>query len=207
MKCLGVLIDNELKWHKHVNNVIQKVFCKVALLRRLKPYLDVDTLNVLYKALVQPHFEYCSVAWYGRYKDDCAKLDVLQKRCARIILGVDFFTPSEYMFHELKWERLSDRMQYFKALMMYKCINDLAPQYLRNKFHFVSEIHNRNTRQAAAGQLALPPLSNGHDTECYKHSFTYSGVKLWNNVDPLVRNSVNLHCFKKLYKGHYFKQT
>ena len=55
-KCLGVLFDNELNWH--VNNVIQKVFCKIALLGRLKPYLDVDTLNVLYKALVQSHFDY-----------------------------------------------------------------------------------------------------------------------------------------------------
>ena len=70
-KCLGVLVDNELNWHKNVDNVIQKFFCKIALLRRLNPYLDVDILYVLYKALVQPHFDYCSVAWYGRFKEDC----------------------------------------------------------------------------------------------------------------------------------------
>ena len=68
-KYLGVLVDNELNWHKHVNYVIQKVFCTIALLLRLKPYLNVDTLNVFYKALVQPHFDYCSVAWYGRFKN------------------------------------------------------------------------------------------------------------------------------------------
>ena len=38
-KCLGVLVDNELNWHKHVKNVIQNVFCKMALLRRVKPLL------------------------------------------------------------------------------------------------------------------------------------------------------------------------
>ena len=26
-KCLGVIIDDVLNWHKHVNSVIQKVFC------------------------------------------------------------------------------------------------------------------------------------------------------------------------------------
>ena len=51
-KCLGVLIDNELKWHKQVNSVTQKVFCKLSLIRRLKPYLDINTLNILYKSLV-----------------------------------------------------------------------------------------------------------------------------------------------------------
>ena len=28
-----------------------------------------------------------------------------------------------------------------------------------------------NTRQAAAGQLALPPWSKGNDSECFKPSF------------------------------------
>ena len=49
--CLGVVIDDELLWHKHVNSVIQKVFCKTALLRRLNSFLDTATLNILYKSL------------------------------------------------------------------------------------------------------------------------------------------------------------
>ena len=105
----------------------------MALLRRVKPYLDVNTLNVLYKALLQPHFDYCSVAWYGRFKKDCGKRDVIQKRCARIILSADYYTPSESMFNELRWERLSHRNQYFKALMMYQYLHNLAPQYLTRK--------------------------------------------------------------------------
>ena len=44
-KYLGVLIDNELKWHKQVNSVTQKVFGKLSLIRRLKLYLDINTLN------------------------------------------------------------------------------------------------------------------------------------------------------------------
>ena len=44
--------------------------------------------------------------------------------------------------------------------MMYKSLHNLvAPQYLTRKFKYVSDIHNCNTRQAAAGQLALPPLT------------------------------------------------
>ena len=206
MKCLGVIIDKELKWHKHVNSVIQKVCCKAALIRRVKPYLNVDTLNVLYKALVQPHFDYCGIAWYGRFNDDINKLDVLQKRCARIILGVDFLTPSIEMFNKLKWEQLTVRNQYFKALMVYKCLNNLAPQYLAKKFSYISDVHQCNTRQAAVGNLALPPLSNGHDIEGYKHSYAYSGVNLWNSITHLVRNTVNVNGFKRMYKSHYFKQ-
>ena len=51
-KCLGVLVDNELRLHCQVNKVIQNVFCKIALIRRLKPYLDFNTLNVLFKSFI-----------------------------------------------------------------------------------------------------------------------------------------------------------
>ena len=152
---------------RQVNNVMRKIFGKLALLRRLKVFLDPSTLNTIYKALVQPHFDYCSVAWYGRYSDDMHKLDVLQKRCARVILGVNSFTPSNEMFHELKWQKLFNRRNYFTALMVFKCLNGLAPSYLQSKFSYVRDHHERDTRQSAAGLLALPLLTN--DIECNKY--------------------------------------
>ena len=82
-KCSGVLIDNELCWHCQVKKVIQNVFCKIALIRRRTPYLDFNTLNVLFKSFIQLLFDYCSIAWYARFRDDCA-LDVLHKRCASL---------------------------------------------------------------------------------------------------------------------------
>ena len=60
-----------------------KFFCKLALLRRLKLFLDSATLNTVYKALIQPHFDYCSLVWYGRFNEDVRKLDVINKRCMR----------------------------------------------------------------------------------------------------------------------------
>ena len=44
-KSLGVIVDKELKWHDQVNNVMRKVFGKLALLHRLKVYLDPSTLK------------------------------------------------------------------------------------------------------------------------------------------------------------------
>jgi len=205
-KCLGVTIDDQLKWHDQVNSVVQKVFCKLGLLRRLKPSLDCDILNIVFKAFVQPIFDYCSLSWYGRFKEDIVKLDKVHKRCARVILGVNYLTPSELMFNTLGWERLETRSDYFKSLMMFKSLNGLAPDYLANMFTLLSATHDVNTRQAAAGQLALPPTENGHDIECFKSSFSYSGVQLWNNLDIDLRNSNNVQSFKKQFKRSYFRR-
>ena len=199
-KCLGVVIDDELLWHKQVNCVIQKLFCKISLLRRLSTFLDSNILNILYKSLIQPCFDYCCVVWFGRYENDVHKLNVLQKRCARIILSVNSQTSSNVMFPVLGWNSLYDRCTYFKALLMFKSLNGLAPSYLSSKCKYVSENHGINTRQAAAGLLALPPCSNGNDTEYFKFSFSYSGVEVWNKINYDVRNASNLQRFKNMYK-------
>ena len=198
-KCLGVVIDDELLWHKQVSGVTQKVFCKIALLRRLSTFLDANILNILYKSLIQPQFDYCSAVWFGRYNEDVHKLSVLQKRCARIILSVNYLTSSDIMFPMLGWKSLQDRCNYFKALLMYKSLNGLAPSYLSAKFNYVSDRHGVNTRQAAAGLLALPPCSNGNDTEYFKSSFSYSGVQVWNKINLDIRKSPSIQCFKRMY--------
>ena len=41
---------------------------------------------------------------------------------------------------------VKDRLYLNDAIMMYKCINKLAPDYLADKFVQRSHIHNRNTR-------------------------------------------------------------
>jgi len=146
-------------------------------------------------------FDYCSVVWFGRFNDDMQKLNVLQKRCARVILSVNYLTSSDTMFSTLGWERLNARSKYFKALLMFKCLNGLAPSYLTQKFNYVSSKHAVNTRQAKKGLLALPPCANGSDTEYVKSSFSYSGVQLWNTLDFDIRFTQNVQCFKEKYKS------
>ena len=57
-KCLGVLIDEKRSWEKHIETICKKAGAGIGALRRAKPFVPADTLQVLYKALVQPYFRY-----------------------------------------------------------------------------------------------------------------------------------------------------
>jgi phage terminase large subunit-like protein len=86
-KTLGVIIDENLCWDKQIENISKK---GVGMLRRVKPFVSIGTLTYLYQALVQPHFDYCSMVW-----DNCGKtlkgmLQRLQNRAARVIVNVYF---------------------------------------------------------------------------------------------------------------------
>ena len=158
---------------------------------------------MLFKSLVLPLFNYCNITWYGRFSSDSEKLNILHRRCAPIMLSVDNFVSSDFLFDMLGWESLLSRNKYFKSLMMYKAVNNLTPSYISNRFNSLSNVHSLNTRSANAGHLALPPSSNGCDSECFKFSFTYDGVITWNGIDTSIRNSPSVESFKSSYKNVY----
>ena len=64
-KTLGVIIDENLCWDKQIENVSKKVSKGIGMLRRVKPFVSIGTLIItyLYQALIQPHFDYCSMVW------------------------------------------------------------------------------------------------------------------------------------------------
>ena len=55
---LGVILDEQLSSHDHINKQCTKISKNIALLRRTKNYMAENTLNTMYNALVLPHFTY-----------------------------------------------------------------------------------------------------------------------------------------------------
>ena len=85
-KVLGVFVGATFSWTEHINHIIKKVNSSLALLRRIKKYLNHKTKILFYNAYILPHLDYCCSIW-----GDCSKyllesLLKLQKRAARIIL-------------------------------------------------------------------------------------------------------------------------
>ena len=195
-KCLGVLIDEELHWAEQVDKVGKTVQSKLGMLRRVKPYVPIECLTLLHNSFVQPHFDYCSQIWSDRFRMHTSKLEKLQKRAARIILNNNFYTASAELFHELKWMPLNQRFVYNRAVLMFKCLNNLAPAYLSDDFIQTNKIHNYNTRHAVSS-LVTPKLK----TECLRHCPFVTGISVWNSLEQSVKASPSLACFKSSMKA------
>ena len=119
----------------------------------------------------------------------------LQKCAGRLILGAENNTPSVELFKTLRWQNFPERVKFHKALLMYKCMNNIAPVYLSNLFHKNRDILKYHLRSCDTNLLHIPKAK----TEIFKHSFSYSGPKIWNSLDVQKRNAVSVDNFKKLY--------
>ena len=56
-KMLGVEIDEHLNWEKHIECIASKVSSGIGALKKLKEFVNRNTLVLVYNALIQPHFD------------------------------------------------------------------------------------------------------------------------------------------------------
>jgi hypothetical protein len=125
----GFFYQKSLNWTFQVGKICSVFSSRIALLNRLKTYLPMEGLKLYYNGYRLPLIDYVSVVWGNTNKVNLEKILKLQKRAARIILRADFNTPSKLLFEKLEWLTVYNRINYHKATLMFKCINNLAPEY------------------------------------------------------------------------------
>ena len=152
----------------------------------------MHTAIKIYKGLIEPHFDYCSVVWDGLSQQLSEKLQKLQNRAARVITKSSYNTNSNYLLNSLSWDNLSVRRKKQKANLMYKCVNKLSPNYLCNMF--TPRTLSFDLRDASQ-KLYLPKPR----TDYLKRSFSYSGASLWNDLPKVNTTKYGLKSLR--YEG------
>ena len=128
--------------------VISKVSQRTKFLARISSLLHSNTLKTLADALVQCHLDYACTSWYtGTTKGLKDKLHICQNKVIRVVLKLH---PRTHLlpdhFSSLTLLRVEERVSQLKLCLVYKIINNLAPNYLRNYFLKMSDTHNYSTR-------------------------------------------------------------
>ena len=96
-KVLGVHVSSDLKWSKHISEVLKKANSRLYLLKLLKHFnLPTDDLVTIYSGFVRPMAEYAAPVWHpGLTVHEDLALERIQKRACRIIVGKHYTTYQE----------------------------------------------------------------------------------------------------------------
>ena len=100
-KSLGLTIDAQLSWGKHVEEICKKVSSAIGALKRVRPLKSKEAAIQIYNALIMPRLDYCSPVW------DClsgylsGKLQKLQNCAARVTTKSPFDTNSNHLLSTL----------------------------------------------------------------------------------------------------------
>ena len=98
-RCLGVQLDNELKWDTHVNELIKSYTKKLNLLRSMHFLPVKPRTHDLYFKVILPSVTYGIAVWVCTLFTELEKTHV---RAAKIIHKLNWVTPSEEVLQRVK---------------------------------------------------------------------------------------------------------
>jgi retron-type reverse transcriptase len=86
IKLLGVTLDSNLTFGKHVTHVCQSVFYHIRAFRHIRHFLDDETAKTVAVAVVGSRLDYANSVLYGAPAVHIQRLQRLQNSLARVVL-------------------------------------------------------------------------------------------------------------------------
>ena len=81
---LGIIIDRDLKFDDHVNNLCKKACQKLNALSRLAPFMNLDKRIIIMKAFIESQFGYSPLVWMFHSQSLNNKINRIHERALRI---------------------------------------------------------------------------------------------------------------------------
>ena len=146
----------------------------------------------------------CKEGIWKYWKVSYRGAEVMVRACVVIFCSPDSFWNEEIwscytILKQLQWLPIVKQLEVRDAIMVFKCLNGLAPPYLCQKFKTRSEVHNCNTRNRDRLHIPLCRTAAG------QRSFTFRGQRLWNSLPDEFQSITNLDVFKVKIKQHFLR--
>ena len=90
------------------------------------PLCPSHVKNSSYTTYVRPTLDYACSVWSPYHQHNISKIEMVQRRAARFVTNnYDWNASVTDMLQHLQWEPLQDRRNNFRAITMYKIVNNL----------------------------------------------------------------------------------
>ena len=120
---LGVLVDNNLEFDKHIKTIVNKANRMMGLIRLGFSCMDEEIFMNLYPVLVRPLLEYCVQAWSPYKQKYIDLIENVQIRATRLVPGLRKMSYTKRL-EKLKLTRLVERRFRGDMILAYNIITN-----------------------------------------------------------------------------------
>ena len=197
---IGVWFDENLKLKDHVQKVCQSAWFHLRNISKIRKYLTAEQTELVVHALITSRLDSNNCLLYGVDDYLLRRLQKVQNAAAKVIVRKrkhDHVTP---ILQALHWLPIKQRVIFKIALLVFKCMHDLGPSYLKELL--IPSISKRSLRSTTANvpSLVIPRVKLKYG----ERSFSYSGPFIWNNLPIEVRSANTVTAFKGRLKTYLF---
>ena len=194
---LGCLLDEDLSGESMAINVLGKINGRLKFLYRKNEFLTAPLRRLLCNALIQPHFDFASSAWYPNLsKKFSNKLRVAQNKCIRFCLQTGNRKHIGYSeYEQINW--LPTELRYHQSVcsLVHNFFAKKSPSYMSDMFHPKStKIQTRNS----VLQLTKPSSKTSG-----QKGLAFLAPTIWNDISSDLKLTPNLNTFKHKLKKRF----
>ena len=183
VKDLGVIMSDSCVFTNQINKVIEKAKNLTSWILRAFTTRNFNAMITLYKALVIPVLEYCSVLWCPTSPGLIQKIEAIQWSFLRKIVGskTDYWT----CLHKMKIYSLERRRERYRIIYVWKVLENMVPN-INDKIK--PKLNDRRGRQCT-----IPTTkSAGKIANIHRSSLTVHGAQLFNIMPKHIRDTTNV---------------
>ena len=220
VKYLGMYLDSYLSWEYHIHELSKKLSRANGILSKLRYNSPLEVCLQVYYSIFYSHLIYGCNTWGLTTEENIEKIEVLQRKCIRILTFSDFHAHTNDMFKDLKIIKVRDIIKMQQLKVVYDFLNNSLPFELMSLFIRSCDIHPNFDLNSSRNNLLYIPRVN---TTTYGiKSVRYHCAKLWNDFfkngsiqvkDMQEKNSMihlnkikSIHNFKNALKRHFIHQ-
>ena len=130
---LGIEIDNNLTFKKHIHQLVKKAAGQLNFLSRQNKFLNQDAKRIVIESFILANFNYCPLVWHFCSCASMKKLERIQERSFRLLLN-DHDSDYSQLLAKVKKPTLEIRRIKLLATEIFKTINNLNPSYMKEVF-------------------------------------------------------------------------
>ena len=199
-KHLGLIFDPKLSFYSHIDEISATARKGIGLIKHLRPYLPVSSLEQIYKMRIRSLFDYCDYIFHIPALNNNSSTDInlnyvmdslesLQYQAAIAVTGTWKGTNRDKIYDQLGWETLHNRREFRRLTQFYKIMNNLTPEYLAKP---IPNPHSHLFGPRSTN--VIPPIYCRNDR--YKCSFYPDAIDKWNKVGVEMRSIQKISDFK-----------
>ena len=143
---LGLTLDEHMSWKSHTHKICNKMSRCIGVMNRLKRFLPLNILKLMYNSLILPHVQYSILCWGF----NPGKTFTLQKRAIRTITASKYNAHTSPLFKKLQLLKFKDIFEISILKFYHKLKNSKLPAYFNNILDAPPVEHTHDTRHKAA---------------------------------------------------------
>lgn len=195
-KYLGVLLNSNLSFKKHIKKMAKTVKYNLANFRQIRSSLSTEAAKIFLHALIFSHISYCITCWGQASQTTIRPLESLYKQALKI------FDKKPLRYHHCdilhKHNLLTfENFRIFSNLCtVYKILKGLAPTCLSEFVRYRGSV--RSTRIASVHSCTVPFRYSAFG----QAAFSVKAVTQWNTIPDNIKTCDLLGAFKANIKKY-----